>query len=67
MDDYSIRTLTESRNEWCSRLLNIFTPAIIEGLTSVFNEAVNLCTENDEDEQYLMTFQSFRVFGFGST
>ena len=59
MDDYSIRTLTESRNEWCSRLLNIFTPAIVEGLTSVFNEAVNLCSENDEDEQYLMTFQSF--------
>ena len=59
MDDYSIRTLTESRNEWCSRLLNIFTPAVVEGLTSVFNEAVNLCSENDEDEQYLMTFQSF--------
>ena len=59
MDDYSIRTLTESRNEWCNRLLNIFTPAIVEGLTSVFNEAVNLCNENDEDEQYLITFQSF--------
>lgn len=59
MDDYSIRTLTESRNEWCNRLLNIFTPAVVEGLTSVFNEAVNLCNENDEDEQYLMTFQSF--------
>ena len=59
MDDYSINTLAESKNEWCARLVNVSTPCIIEGLKSIFNEALKLCLENDEEEKYLMTFQNF--------
>lgn len=59
MDDYSVSTLIESKNEWCSRLVNIFTPCIVEGLKSIFNEAYNLCRDNDEEAKYLMTFQNF--------
>ena len=59
MDDYSLTALSDSKNEWCSRLINLLTPAIIEGLRSIFTEAWNLCNENDEDEKYLMTFQTF--------
>ena len=59
MDDYSLTSLVESKNEWCSRLLNVLTPYIIEGLKSIFNEAYKLCKENDEDDKYLMTFQNF--------
>lgn len=59
MDDYSVSTLIESKNEWCSRLVNIFTPCIVEGLKSIFNEAYNLCRDNDEESKYLMTFQNF--------
>jgi hypothetical protein len=59
MDDYSITTLAESKNEWCARLVNVTTPCIIEGLKSIFNEALKLCLENDEEEKYLMTFQNF--------
>jgi len=59
MDDYNVTSLVESKNEWCSRLVNIFTPCIIEGLKSIFNEALNLCMENDEEAKYLMTFQNF--------
>lgn len=59
MDDYSISTIIESKNEWCARLTNTLTPCIIEGIRSVFNEAYNVCQENDEESKYLMTFQNF--------
>tara|TARA_Y100000389_G_scaffold203047_1_gene250239 strand:- start:3993 stop:5081 length:1089 start_codon:yes stop_codon:yes gene_type:complete len=59
MDDYSLTSLIESKNEWCSRLVNILTPCIIQGLKSIFDEAYQLCLENDDEEKYLMTFQNF--------
>ena len=59
MDDYSLAALSDSKNEWCARLINLLTPAVIEGLRSIFTEAWNLCNENEEDEKYLMTFQTF--------
>ena len=59
MDDYSIASLSESKNEWCARLVNTLTPAIIVGLKSIFDEAWNVCLENDEEDKYLMTFQTF--------
>jgi hypothetical protein len=59
MDDYSLSTIIESKNEWCARLTNTLTPCIIEGLRSVFSEAYNVCLENDEESKYLMTFQNF--------
>lgn len=59
MDDYSVSSLQESRNEWCARLINILTPLVIEGFKSIFDESWKLCQENDELEKYLMTFQNF--------
>ena len=59
MDDYSLAALSDSKNEWCSRLITILTPAVIDGLKSIFTEAWDLCAENDEEEKYLMTFQNF--------
>lgn len=59
MDDYSITSLQESRNEWCARLINILTPLVIEGFKSIFDESWNLCEDNNEAEKYLMTFQNF--------
>ncbi len=59
MDDYSITSLQESRNEWCSRLINILTPLVVEGFKSIFDESWKLCEENDEIDKYLMTFQNF--------
>jgi len=58
MDDFVISNLHESRNEWCSRLVNIFTPLVIEGIRSIFNESLKLCLDNDEVNKYLMTFQN---------
>ena len=52
-------SLQESRNEWCSRLISILTPLVIQGIKSIFDESYNLCIENDEEEKYLMTFQNF--------
>ena len=61
MDDYDINTLTESKNEWCIRLTNVFTPCIITGLKSIYNEALIMCTDNDEESKYLMTFQNLLI------
>lgn len=58
MDDFVISNLHEARNEWCSRLVSIFTPLVIEGVRSIFNESWKLCLENDEANKYLMTFQN---------
>ena len=58
MDDFVISNLHESRNEWCSRLVSIFTPLVIDGIRSIFNESWKLCLENDEVNKYLMTFQN---------
>jgi len=59
MDDFSVSSLTDSKNEWCARLLNILTPTVTQGLNSIFNEAVKLCKDNNENDKYLMTFQNF--------
>lgn len=59
MDDFSISSLHESKNEWASRLITILTPLIIEGYKCIFDEALKLCKENNEMDKYLMTFQNF--------
>ena len=59
MDDYNVNVLSEAKNEYSSRLVTILTPLVTEGVRSIFNEACNLCQDNDEDEKYLMTFQNF--------
>ena len=58
MDDYNLNTITESKNEWCARLVNILTPCLIEGIKSIFEESYKMCKDNDEEEKYLMTFQN---------
>jgi hypothetical protein len=59
MDDFSVSTLHESRNEWSARLITILTPLVIDGYKSILEEAVKLCRDNNEKEKYLMTFQNF--------
>ena len=53
-----ISNLQESRNEWCSRLVSIFTPLVEEGFKSIFEEAWKICADTDEMNKYLMTFQN---------
>ena len=59
MDDFNTNVLSEARNEYSSRLLNILTPLVIEGFNSIFKEAYDLCVKNEEHTKYLMTFQNF--------
>ena len=56
MDDYSINSLTESKNEWCARLVSILSFNIKEGINSIYEEALKLCIDNEN--KYLMTFQN---------
>jgi hypothetical protein len=58
MDDFVISNLNESRNEWCSRLVSIFTPLVADGVRSIFDEAWKMCVTNEEVNKYLMTFQN---------
>ena len=58
MDDFSLQTLQSSKDEWVARLINILTPQIISGFTSIFMEAKNICREKQENEKYLLTMQN---------
>lgn len=58
MDDFTLSNLYLSRDEWCARLVTIFTPLIIDGIKSIFNEAWTMCVASEEPAKYLMTFQS---------
>ena len=61
MDDYNISTISESRNEFCIRLMNILTPCIIEGFKSIYNEAYDLAISTDSEDKYLMTYQNLLI------
>lgn len=57
--DETLSILTQSKNEYSALLVNKLTHHVMEGLYSIFNEAVSLCEQNDEYEQYLSMFQEF--------
>jgi len=52
-------TITDAKNEYSITLINIIAPLIIEGIKSIFKEALELCIQNEEKDKYLMTFQNF--------
>lgn len=58
MDDFVLSNLNESRNEWCSRLVAILCPTIMEGIKSIFAEAWKMSVDSNEVDKYLMTFQN---------
>ena len=59
MDDYNVNVLSEAKNEISLRLVSMLTPHILNGIKSIFKESWELCIENDEENKYLMTFQTF--------
>ena len=59
MDDFNLNTLSESKNEWINKLLNLLTYPIYVGIKNIYTEAYKLCIDNDELDKYLMTFQNF--------
>lgn len=58
MDDFDVRSLSFSNNEYVCLLTSTITPLIIEGFDSIFKEANSICKSADEGEKYLMTFQN---------
>ena len=46
MDDYNVNVLSEAKNEYSSRLVSTLTPLLIQGIKSIFNEAVNFIYSN---------------------
>lgn len=58
MDDFNLKSLSTSKNEWTCRLINKLSPLITEGYKSILKESITLCKNNDESDKYLMTFQN---------
>lgn len=58
MDDFNLKSLSTSKNEWACRLINILSPCVVEGYKSILKESIKLCKDNNESDKYLMTFQN---------
>ena len=50
--------LVETKNEYTIQLINILTPHIYEGFTSIYNEAKKIIKKGDETK-VLKTYQQF--------
>ena len=59
MDDFTVNSLTESRNEYSMLFITKVSPIIGQGFESMFEDTCKLCRDNEEDEKYLMAFQNF--------
>ena len=59
MDDYTLPSLTQSKNLWCMTLLNILTPCLSQGFKSICDEAQKVCRASRDNDKYLLTFQTF--------
>ena len=53
MDDYNVSVLSEAKNEYSLRLVDILYPFVLEGIKSIFNDAYQLCIDNEEEEKRL--------------
>ena len=58
MDDNHVPTLQTSQQEWAIRLSRVIHPLLYEGVQAMFQEAVGICKQSEEDDKYLMTFQN---------
>jgi len=58
MDDNHVPTLQSSQQEWAIRLSRVIHPLLYEGVMAMFQEAVAICKQSEEEDKYLMTFQN---------
>ena len=58
MDDNHVPTLQTSQQEWAVRLSRVIHPLLYEGVQAMFQEAVGICKQSEEEDKYLMTFQN---------
>lgn len=59
MDDYTLPSLTQSKNLWCMTLLNMLTPSISHGFKSICEESQRVCRDSNDNDKYLLTLQTF--------
>jgi hypothetical protein len=58
MDDNHVPTLQSSQQEWALRLTRVVHPLLYEGIQAMFQEAIGICKQSEEEDKYLMTFQN---------
>ena len=58
MDDNHVPTLQTAQQEWAIRLSRVIHPLLYEGIQAMFQEAVGICKQSEEEDKYLMTFQN---------
>lgn len=58
MDDFNLTTLNEARNEYCLELIGLLSHPIYQGIFSIYDDALEVCRQNNQEDKYLMTFQN---------
>jgi hypothetical protein len=58
MDDFNLTTLNEARNEYCLELIGLLSHPIYQGIFSIYEDALEVCRQNNQEDKYLMTFQN---------
>ena len=57
MSDFSVNVLVDAKEEYMKQIVQILRPQLMSGLLSIYDEAMEICTSNNEEDLTLLTFQ----------
>ena len=57
MSDFSVNVLVDAKEEYMKQIVQILRPHLMSGLLSIYDEAMEICTRNNEEDLTLLTFQ----------
>jgi hypothetical protein len=57
MSEYNISILVDAKQEYTKQLITILKPEILSSFISIYNEALDLCRSNKENDLILLRFQ----------
>ena len=57
MADTNIAVLVDAKNEYTTQLINLVKPSIYQGIMSIYEEAKDICDQDNNPNNILITFQ----------
>ena len=57
MSDFSVNVLVDAKEEYMKQIVRVLSPHLLNGLLSIFDESIEICKSNDEEDLTLLTFQ----------
>ena len=57
MEEGSIAVLVDAKEEYTKQLLSILKPCIYQGIKSIYNDAKDICNQDNTPDKVLMVFQ----------